>query len=189
MTASRKVIVATVLVAGAAVATAVATQGSASRDEARLSNTGRQQVAVRGLVIGSEAIDQGRVLAVQSGRALYRLDRANDTPCFGIGPSKDIGNVEAATCPRGGFPRGGQPVLDFSVYESTRHDVRDLSLYRVEGFAADGIAAVRFLRPNGSVAFSVPVVGNAYVTRTVPDGPIAGFAALDKTGKEVWRSP
>jgi hypothetical protein len=189
MTASRKVIVATVLVAGAAVATAVATQGSASRDEARLSNPGRQRVAVRGLVIRSEPIDQGRVLSVRSGRALYRLERVTDTPCFGVGSATDIGNVEAATCPRGGFPRGGQPVLDFSVYESTRHDVRDLSLYRVEGFAADGIAAVQFLRPNGSVAFRVPVAGNVYVTRTVPDGPIAGIAAVDTAGKQVWRSP
>ncbi len=189
MTAAPKLVIAAVLVAGAAIATAVATQGGAARDTARLSNTGRERVEIRRLVIRSARIDHGRVLALRDGRALYRLDRANDTPCFGVGPAADIGNVDAATCPRGGFPRAGQPVLDFSVYESTRRDVRDLSLYRVEGFAADGVAAVEFLRPNGSVALRVPVAGNVYAATDVPAGPIAGFAALDKAGKRVWRSP
>jgi hypothetical protein len=126
---------------------------------------------------------------VRANRALYRLDRTNATPCFGAGPASDVGNVGAITCPRGGFPRAGQPVLDFSVYESTRHDVRDLSLFRIEGFAADGVAAVEFLRPNGSVAVKVPVAGNVYATTAVPEGPIAGLAAVDKAGKRIGQSP
>jgi hypothetical protein len=59
----------------------------------------------------------------------------------------------------------------------------------VEGIAADGVAAVEFFRPNGQIALSVPVVDNIYSTSSVPAGPIAGLAAVDKAGKRLWRSP
>jgi hypothetical protein len=189
MTASPKLIITAAVVLAAATATVIATQGNASRDTARLSNTGRQQVEVRRVVIRSVPIRHGSLLGVRANRALYRLDRTNDEPCFGVGPATDVGSLDAVTCPRGGFPRGGQPILDFSVYESTRHDVRELSLFRVEGFAADGVEAIEFLRPNGSVAVRVPVAGNVYATTSVPQGPIAGLAAVDKAGKRLWRSP
>ena len=189
MTSSPKLLIAGAVVVVAATATVIATQGSASRDATRLSNKGRQQVEIRRVVIRSVPIRHGSLLAVRASRAMYRLDRTSATPCFGIGPASDVGNLGAITCPRGGFPRAGQPVLDFSVYESTRHDVRDLSLFRIEGFAADGVAAVEFLRPNGSVAVKVPVAGNVYATSAVPEGPIAGFAAVDKAGKRMGQSP
>lgn len=189
MTTSPKLVIVGAVVAAAAAATVIATQGNAGRDTTKLSNTGRQQVEVRRVVIRSVPIRHGSLLAVRANRALYRLDRKDAEPCFGVGPANDIGNVGAITCPRGGFPRAGQPVLDFSVYESMRHDVRDLSLFRIEGFAADGVAAVEFLRPNGSVAVRVPVVGNVYATTAVPEGPIAGFAAVDKAGKRLGGSP
>jgi hypothetical protein len=189
MTRSPKLIVAGAVIAAAATATVIATQGNASRDATKLSNTGRQQVEVRRVVIRSVPIRHGSLLAVRASRALYRLDRKDAEPCFGVGPASDVGNVGAITCPRGGFPRAGEPVLDFSVYESTRHDVRDLSLFRIEGFAADGVAAVEFLRPNGSVAVKVPVAGNVYAMTAVPEGPIAGFAAVDKAGKRMGQSP
>ena len=189
MTSSPKLIIAGAVVVVAATATVIATQGSASRDATRLSNTGRQQVEIRRVVIRSVPIRHGSLLAVRANRAMYRLDRTNAAPCFGIGPASDVGDLGAITCPRGGFPRAGQPVLDFSVYESTRHDVRDLSLFRIEGFAADSVAAVEFLRPNGSVAVKVPVAGNVYATSAVPEGPIAGFAAVDKAGKRMGQSP
>jgi hypothetical protein len=189
MTTSRKLIIAAAAVAVAATATVIATQGNASSDATRLSNTGRQRVQIRRVVIRSVPIRHGSLLAFRANRALYRLDRADAAPCFAVGPASDVGNVGAITCPRGGFPRAGEPVLDFSVYESTRHDNRDLSLFRIEGFAADGVAAIEFLRPNGSVAVRVPVAGNVYATTAVPGGPIAGFAAVDKAGKRMGQSP
>lgn len=134
-------------------------------------------------------IKSGNVLAVRHGRALYRLEPANGPDCFGAGPANDIGTPGSVVCPRGGFPSGGNPVLDFSVYDGTRHDVREFSLFRIEGFAADGVASVEFFRPNGDVALTVPVSGNVYSAATVPKGPIAGLAAVDKQGKRVWRSP
>jgi hypothetical protein len=189
MSAMLKVAVAVLVVAGGVVGGVLVARGHASGDTARLSNPGGPTIAIRGLRMKMAPIRTGNVLAVRHGRALYRLKLENGAPCFGVGPASDVGSPGSAICPRGGFPSSGDPVLDFSVYESTRHDVKDFSLFRVEGFAADGVAAVQFFRPNGDVALTVPVSGNVFSAGSVPKGPIAGFAALDKEGKRMWRSP
>jgi hypothetical protein len=178
-----------ILVGAAVVVGVLVTQVGATDDGAAFSNHGRPTIAIRGLRMKSARIDTGNVLAVREGRALYRLNRANGDPCFGVGPANELGTPGSVICPRGGFPTAGNPVLDFSVYEGIRRDVRELSLFRIAGFAADGVAAVEFIRPNGDVAITVPVIGNVYATADVPKGPIAGFAAVDKGGQRVWRSP
>ena len=190
MNGTLKLTIAVVLVGAAVAAGVLSTRGSASQAGAKLSNRGGPAIAIRGVRMKSAPVRTGHVLAVRYGRALYRLNIVGGGACFGAGPASDIGSPGSVTCPRGGFPRtGGEPVLDFSVYEGTRHDVRELSLYRVEGFAADGVAAVDFLRPNGDVALRVPVSGNVYSAASVPSGPIAGMAAVDKDGKRLWHSP
>jgi hypothetical protein len=173
----------------AAVAVVLVSHVGASRGDATLSNRGRPAIAIRNLRLASARITSGNVLAVRQGRVFYRLERASGDPCFGAGSADQLGTPGSVICPRGGFPRNGSPVLDFSVYEGSRHDTRELSLFRVEGFAADGVAAVEFFRPDGEVALTVPVSANVYATSSVPHGPIAGFAAVDRGGKRVWRSP
>ena len=175
--------------AAAAVAAVAVTRGDASRDTASLSNRGGPAIAIKGLRYGPAPIKTGHLLGIRSGRAFYRLDRGNGGPCFAVGAAGDIGTPGSVVCPRAGFPSSGSPVLDLSVYEGARHDAREFSLYRVAGFAADGVAAIEFLRPNGSVALTVPVSGNVYAAGNVPQGPIAGLAALDREGKRLWRSP
>jgi hypothetical protein len=189
MSARLKLTVVLALVGAAAVAGVLVTRGGASGDAARMSNRGGPAIAIRGLRMKLAPIRTGNLLAVRHRRALYRLQLPNGAPCFGVGRASDIGAPGSVVCPRGGFPTAGDPLLDFSVYEGTRHDFRELSLYRVEGFAADGVAAVQFFRPNGDVALTVPVSGNVYSAGSVPQGPIAGFAAVDKDGKRLWRSP
>jgi len=189
MTSARTLLVGGVLVAAFTLAAAFALRTEASRDGTRISNAGRSVSVLRGLVVRNADIRAGHLLATRNGRALYRLERAQAAPCFGTGPASDLGTVDAVTCTRAAFPTAAHPLLDFSVYEGTRHDVRELSLYRAEGIAADGIGAVEFLRPNGKVAVRVPVAANVYATSAVPTGPVAGVAALDRAGKRVWRSP
>ena len=183
-----KLTLATALVAAAAAVTAVvATQGGASRDDATLSNHGRP-IAMRTRLANSAPIETAMLLDVRNGRALYRLTLGDGDVCFAAGSARDVGTPGSVICPPG-FPRAGEPILDLSVYEGTRRGVREFSLYRAEGFAVDGIAAVEFFRPNGDVALTVPVAGNVYSASSVPKGPIWGLAALDKDGKRVWRSP
>jgi hypothetical protein len=189
MTSPRKIMLAAVVAVAATAAAAFSIRTDASSDGTRISNGGRPLNDVRGLPVRTAKIRAGNLLATRGPRALYVLERANAAPCYGVGPAADLGNVDATTCTRGAFPTGAHPVLDFSVYEGTKRDARELSLYRVEGIAADGVAQVEFLRPNGEVALSVPVSQNVYATTAVPRGPIKGFAAVDKAGKRIWRSP
>lgn len=184
-----KLAFAVAVVAAAAVAAVAVTRGDASRDTATLSNHGRRAIAIRGLNYGVAPIRTGHLLAIRSGHAFYRLDRTNDDPCYAVGTASDIGTPGSVVCPRGGFPASGNPVLDLSVYEGTRRDVREFGLYKVAGLAADGVASVQFFRPNGAVALTVPVSANVYAATDVPKGPVAGLAAVDKSGKRLWRSP
>jgi hypothetical protein len=189
MSTRLKLAVAVMVVGGAVIAGILVTRGDASGDRTTLSNAGGPAIAIRGLRLKAAPIRSGHVLAVRRGRVFYRLSTLTGDPCFGVGFASDAGSPGSVDCPRGGFPSGGSPVLDFSVYEGTRHEVRELSLFRIEGFAADGVAAVQFFRPNGAIALTVPVSGNVYSAAGVPKGPISGFAAVDKDGKRVWRSP
>jgi hypothetical protein len=129
------------------------------------------------------------VLAVRNGRALYRIERANGEPCFGAGRASDLGTPGSLMCQHGGFPSAGDPILDFSIYEGTSHTSREFGLYRAEGFAADGVAAVEFFRPDGTVVLRVPVNDNVYESSAVPKGPVAGAWAVDKDGKRLGSSP
>jgi hypothetical protein len=188
MSGRMKLVLTLLVVAGAAVAGVLVTRGGASRDTAAVSNHGGPRIAIRGLRMRLATIRTGTVLATRNGRVFYRLTTVSGDPCFGVGLATDVGTPGSVVCRRG-FPRGGSPVLDLSVYEGTRHDAREFSLFRVEGFAADGVAAVQFFRPNGDVALTVPVSGNVYSAASTPSGPIAGYAAVDEDGKQVWRSP
>jgi hypothetical protein len=183
-----KIALALLVVGGAVVAGVLVTRGDASRDTATLSNHGGPTIAIRGLRMKLATVRTGNVLATRNGRVFYRMRTVSGDPCFGVGFATDVGSPGSAVCQRG-FPSSGNPVLDLSVYEGTRHDALELSLFRVEGFAANGVAAIQFFRPNGNVALTVPVSGNVYSAASPPKGPIAGYAALDKEGMQVWRSP
>jgi hypothetical protein len=179
---------AAVLIAACAVVP-LASWAEASRQSplARLSNGGRAVPVAQTAFARRARVERVSLLAVRGGRAYYEVDA--DGTCFGAGPAADLGALGSVDCPRGVFPAADRPVLDFSIYETTERGSRDLALFRAEGFAADGVSAVAFLRPNGKVALTVPVHGNVFATTAVPKGSIKGLAALDGSGKEVWRSP
>jgi hypothetical protein len=191
MSASRKltVIAVTVLLA-VATGTVIAARPQASERTtlSRISNEGRQVKVQRSDVWRRLGLRDVSVLAMRGRRALYLLE-SKTGPCFGGGPANDPGNLGTVDCPRGPFPTSQRPVLDLSVYEGTSRGRREVTLFRAEGVAADGIASIGFLRPNGVVALRLPVTANAYGTSAVPSGPIDGIVAYDASGKELWRSP
>jgi hypothetical protein len=187
----RRIVVFAIAVAAAtAAAVALATWTSASKPGAfaRVSNSGRVVRLRPDALTRRLGVDKASMLAVRGGRAYYLL-ATDKGPCAAVGMPDKPEQLGAAQCPQGHFPTPDHPVLDLSVYESTSHEEHQISLYRAEGIAADGVAAVQFLRPDGTPALTVPVTGNVYSTTAVPTGAIAGVAALDKNGKRVWRSP
>src|SRR5207253_611602 len=164
-----KLMLAVVLLVAAAVAATIATRTVASQKGAlaRLSNEGRRIAIQQGPIAGAVRVQHSSLLALRAGRALYLLETAKGR-CVGSGPAAEIGELGSVECPDGPFPTAQRPVLDLSVYESTTRERHEVSLFRIEGFAADGVAAIVFLRPNGRVAVTVPVRGNVFAAATAP---------------------
>jgi hypothetical protein len=188
MRRERTLILAAALIAAASTATVIATRTDASGggELARLSTEGQSVDVGRSPFARQAGVHSASLLTVRSGRAYYRLDGVGT--CFGVGPAAQIGELGGVDCPRGPFPTSDRPVLDFSIYEAAVRGSRDLSLYRAEGIAADGVSAVAFLRPDGAIALKVPVSRNVFSATSVPHGPIKGIAALGASGQELWRS-
>jgi hypothetical protein len=171
-----------------AITFATRTSASERGSLSRISNEGRP-VSVQGAKLARAlGAKQASLLAVRGARAYYRVD-GNDGSCVAAGPADTPGELGAVQCPHGPFPSADRPVVDLSVYESTSRERRELSLYRAAGVAADGVATIEFVRPNGTVALTLPVSGNVFAAASVPPGPIAGLVARDAAGKQLWRSP
>jgi hypothetical protein len=170
-----------------AVVLATRTDASKSRPLSRISNPGREVALQRGELTRRLGVVNATLLAVRGGRAYYLLHSAHG-PCAATGAADKLGDLGSVDCPLGPFPTAERPLLDLSVYEATVHDEGDLSLYRAEGLTADGVAVVAFVRADGTVALRVPVNRNVYSSTSVPSGPIAAVVALDRGGKQLWRS-
>jgi hypothetical protein len=169
---------------GASTAVAVAVRGAHGSSRAglfRLSNAGVRITPSRGVRHAFRA-ESVRLLAVRDGRAFYELDTA-DGRCFGVGSASDLGDPGGEVCPRGDpFPSASRPTLDFSVYEGQTPDRDSMTLFRIEGFAADGVGAVGVTNQAGRVAWRVPVSNNVYVLSHVPPGLTGAIVALDDGG-------
>jgi hypothetical protein len=165
-------------------AIAVAVRGAHGSSRAGLSGLSNHGVRVTASSGARRAfrVESVRLLAVREGRAFYELDTA-DGRCFGVGPASRLGDPGGEVCPRGGpFPSASRPTLDFSVYEGRSADRDDMRLFRIEGFAADGVAAVGIANRAGQVGLRVPVSNNVYVLSPVPPGLTGAIVALDGGG-------
>jgi hypothetical protein len=128
-------------------------------------------------------IDSLRLLTIRDGRAFYALDTANGR-CFGVGFADAIGDPGGEACPAGApFPSASRPLLDFSVYEGAPGTDRDqLTIFRIEGFAADGVAAVGVMNRAQKIGLRVPVSDNVYVLSHVPPGLNGSVVPLGADG-------
>ena len=175
---------------GAALAVAVAVRGAHGSSRAglfRLSNHGVRVTASRGArrAFGVASV---RLLAVRDGRAFYDLETA-DGHCFGVGSAANLADPGGEVCPGGArFPSAARPTLDFSIYEGQSADRNDMRLFRIEGFAGDGVAAVGIVNRAGHVGYRVPVSNNVYVLSHVPPGLTGAVVALD-AGGSVMSAP
>lgn len=185
---SRRMLLIVLAVCGIASSLAVAilvrsAPGSSRADLFRFSVHGRRFTPSRG-ARSAFRVQTGRLLAVRDGRAFYELDTA-DGQCFGVGSATSIGDPGGEACPREPFPSAARPTLDFSVYEGHAAARDDLTLYRIEGFAADGVAAVGVLNRAGHLALRVPVSDNVYALSHLPPGLSGVVVALDAGGSVI----
>jgi hypothetical protein len=182
----RTLFIVVVCVLAASLAVAIAVRGAHGSSRAalfRFSNRGDRVTSSRG-ARHAFRIRSGRLLAVRDGRAFYELQTA-DGRCFGVGSAAKIGDPGGEVCPPAAFPSESRPTLDFSVFEGNAAARDDLTLFRIEGFAADGVAAVGILNRAGHVALRVPVADNVYVLSHVPPGLSGVVVALDQDGTVI----
>src|SRR5437667_10394135 len=123
--------------------------GSSRADLSRFSTRGERITPSPG-ARDAFRVQSGRLLAVRDGRAFYELDTV-DGRCFGVGSAESLGDPGGEICPREPFPAPARPTLDFSVYEGHTASRDDMTLFRIEGFAADGVAAVGIVNRAGHV--------------------------------------
>jgi hypothetical protein len=181
----RKVAISAACVVAATTAGAVAAHrahGTPPSSLTRFSTRGRPVTPTRTAPQAFRA-DSMRLVAVRDGRAFYEIDSARGR-CFGVGSAEAIGDPGGEICPTGApFPSTDRPVLDFSVYEARPGGDRDqLTIFRIEGFAADGVAAVGVLNRAQRVSLRVRVLDNVYEVNHVPPGLTGWVVPLDAAG-------
>jgi hypothetical protein len=123
------------------------------------------------------------LLAVREGRAFYRLGDAR-ARCFAVGDARSLGTVGAVTC-----WEDAQPLMDFSVVDLSSGSRSEVKFFRIEGIAADQVASVGVLSPNGDIVARVPVVRNVYASPAPPGGPGRGLVAFDNRGRPLATLP
>jgi|GEM_PF-4786151 len=115
------------------------------------------------------------------GRSFYAVSLSDGRQCVASGPV-------ASTSYRFGFVKcsaagaSGGALVDLSIYSF--RPTGDVQLVRLEGLAANGIAAVEVLGGGGSLA-RTPVVDHKFAAAVVPSAPVVALAALDAAGKRV----
>lgn len=197
MTASRRHALTAIvlcLAGGVAAATALThgATGSGAGDLAALSADGRPVEATAREESELQAVGAtgAELLGARDGRTFYRLARPDGTVCYSVNATEIRDHLGGVACPPvGGFPSPEAPVLDLSVFESTSHTSRSVTLVRAQGFAADGVAQVALLGPGGTTTRRVRVTGNVYALDVPLGASVVGLVAYDRHGRELFRNP
>jgi hypothetical protein len=162
----------------------------------RVSNSGKPYAAALPEGKALERVSAGgfdlsgiRIMGERNGRAFYRID----AECFGTGPAmlarQPLGTIVCTP----EFPSSARPILDLTVFQGsgTNGESRptNLTVYRSEGFAADGVARVAFVDDGGAVVAESPVIDNTYSFDAVPERENLRIMAFSTTGARIFEQP
>lgn len=100
-------------------------------------------------------------------------------------PRAEFSAVACLGAGRTSIPSQTEPLVDFSA---VRKDPGEsfATLIWLAGFAADGVAAVGVVSPDGRT-HTTPVTNNIYADRSFASTPAMAMVALDKTDREIYR--
>jgi hypothetical protein len=130
------------------------------------------------------AIERMWQLTVRRGIAFYRLELSDGKRCWGFGKARPPQRVGSFGCTPG-FPSARRPVLDHSSFTQGRGEPR-MRLFRLVGFATDGVAEIRLLGHEGAVFARAKVVRNTYLLLRPPKG-VRAVVGLSANGDVVYR--
>ena len=129
-------------------------------------------------------------IATRAGRVFYQLLRPDGTVCYAVdlAGGDHLGNT---SCPEPGaaFPTPTNPVLDFTIFESTSHVPGDFQIVSAQGFAADGVKSVAIVDRNGRVIARERTTANVYAVDVPAGRSAASVVAYDAKHAEVYRTP
>jgi hypothetical protein len=139
-----------------------------------------------GFAQGGAQLTTATMLGVRGGRAIYEIANSAGPDCYGVGPvqptSYTLGQVE---CKRG-FPSTTSPITDFTVVNGGVNSAPAAHVFRAEGVAADGVAAVGFQTSDGRLVGVTPVVHNIYESTAPPKDVVTQLVALDASNNVIW---
>ena len=184
----RRVTVAAVVVVGVAaavVATLAAQRAGSDPGGLSAANLGRPaelppraaaQLAATGRYSGADIFLLGR----RAERTYYRLDGTSEGSCYAIGIHDALGLIK---CSQSGK---AESLFDLSVVERSSSD-SGVRLVSVDGVAADGIAAIQVVDPEGRKVLEAPVTANIYRLASPPRVLVSEVRAVDANGATVDR--
>jgi len=185
----RLLIPASAVAVAAALTTVFATNSNGSRGLDRLTNAGEPVAKVS--PAGARALAQLgaidlRLLGQIHGRQFFRLT-VRGSACFASGEADTAGATPTDVyCPHGNFPSASLPVYDDPAVEIQKSEAGVARIVALDGFAADGVVRVDFVR-QGDVIASAPVIGNVF-SLDIAGIDIAGtrLVARDQAGNIVF---
>lgn len=144
------------------------------------------QKFLAGFAQGGEQLTAATMLGVRGGRAIYEIANSTGPDCYGVGPvqptSYTLGQVECTP----GFPSVTSPIADFTVVNGGISSAPAAHVFRAEGVAADGVAAVGFETSDGRLVGVTPVVHNIYESTAPPKDAVTQLVALDANNTIIW---
>jgi hypothetical protein len=137
-----------------------------------------------------------RTIAERAGRAYFVVDKRDGSHCYAVGYTGQADLFGQITCPISpAFPSPERPILDLAVYHGqfapsgggASPGGMTCCLWRLEGFAADGVASVGVETASGTVEAVTPVQDNVYIrTSKLPSEAVRAIVALDGNGDRVY---
>ena len=122
-----------------------------------------------------------RRIATRDGRSYYVANHTSGGLCVTVAAATDPNPFSEYLCSPD-FPTPDRPVLDQSTFTGPPSVP---TAQRLEGFAADGVAAVQLVTTSGS-RVTVEVTDNIYArTHDLPDEPVREIVALDGAGSPI----
>ena len=155
--------------------------------------TGRPVSAPRDESLRRLGATRIREIAERGGRSYYVVDKADGGRCFAVGYAASSDRLGQISCPQSpAFPSPSRPILDLAVYHGAPGTTLPLEgspccLWRLEGFAADGVASVGVETSDGRVVATTDVVDNVYLrTDDLPSEPVRAIVAFDSGGARLY---
>lgn len=198
----RKIVLITLAASVAVAAALIRTHGSGSASGELLTVVGNKGGRVvwidpklraginRPVARGQRArVTRARLLAIRNNRRFLRIKNTAGSDCYAVArPEQERTGRFGMVCSQA-FPSEEQPILDSSIFGADRKG-EPIHAILVQGFAADGVAAIGLVDGSGTVRARVPVRGNVYYLDRLPAGRfLTKLVALDEADKILFSLP